>query len=152
MRIAALGIDAEHSNDAALELQRLCAEADHVVERAEALRALRSARPRHAARVALTQLHDLSTFGVINAPLRIECAATITPECSDEDGFDRLVEARLHATERRFDDDSDDGAWELERAIANWFEYGEAVYPECVRLWTASYVSSSFRRGRDRPT
>ncbi|MFT5358974.1 MAG: hypothetical protein ACI9KE_006216 [Polyangiales bacterium] len=119
-------------------------DAEHVVERAEALRALRSARPELAARVALTQLHDTTTSDPMLAPLRTECVETITPEHCEEHAFDRLVEARLSATERRFDDDSDDGAGDLERAIEDWFgERSIETQRVGVRQWTSLHVFSS---------
>lgn len=146
IRIAALGLDARHSNGDALELERLCVQADNVVERAEALRALRTTHPERAARVALAQLHDTDTYSYYLALMREECAASIRPEHCDEDALDRLIEARLSATEPRFDDDSHDGAYGLESAIGSWLgNITSAPSRKRPPIWTIMFVSWALR-------
>lgn len=136
LQTALLRLQAKDSADAAEKLEVRARGAEHVILRSEALRALRSADPRRAARVAIERIASDVEEVEYYAPFMTEAAVCLTPEnAAGLDGeacLAALIEAYTLAP-------SNDAMDIIDFAIAAWFGDGPTG---CGRPWTRYWRAS----------
>lgn len=130
-----LGLQAKDCSAATAELEAQARAADHVILRAEALRALRHAAPGRAAVVASERITSDREEVEYYAPFMTEAAVCLTPDnaisMDGEACVDALISAYILAP-------SDDALDIINLAVGSWFGDG---LTGCGRPWTRHFSS-----------
>lgn len=131
-----LGLQAKDSEEAASELEERARNAEHVVLRAEALRALRRASPKRAAQVAIERITSDVEEVEVYAPFVTEAAVCLTPESAAGLDGETCVAALIGAY---MEAPSSDAEQIIGMGIQSWF--GEGL-TDCGRPWTRYWRAS----------
>lgn len=133
LKTVLLGLQAKDDPAATAELEAQVRAADHVILRAEALRALRRVAPARAAVVALERITKDRGEVAYYAPFMTEAAVCLSPEHAHDIDGEACVDALINAYTLAPSDDALDLIY---HAVGAWF--GDRLNG-CGRPWTRHF-------------